>query len=70
MVSQQENYGCLQRKSAVSQSYSHLTIERELARTAQVHSDLNKLSADAAAEHSSSLLEDCEVSDIVCAIGK
>ena len=66
MFSQPEKFGCLQGTSAVSQSYSHLTIERKPARTAQVHSDLNKLSA---AEHSSSLLEDCAVSDIVCAIG-
>ena len=50
-----------------SQSFSHLTIEREPVGTAQVHSDLNKLSAEAAAEHSSSFSEDCEVSDIVCA---
>ena len=48
----------------VSQSFSHLTIEREPVGTAQVHSDSNKLSADAAAEHSSSFSEECEVSDI------
>ena len=34
---------------------------------AQVQSDLNKLSAEAAVEHSSSLLKDCEDSDIECA---
>ena len=45
MVSQQENSGCLERTSAVSLSYSHLTSEREPVGTAQVHSDLNKLSA-------------------------
>ena len=48
-------------------SFSHLTIEREPVGTAQVHSDLNKLSAEAAAEQSCSFSEDCEVSDIVCA---
>ena len=67
VVSQRENSGFLERTSSVSQSYSHLTIEREPVGTAQVHSDLNKLSAEAAAKHSSSLLEDCKVSDIVCA---
>ena len=56
-----------ERTCAVSQSYSHLTTEMEPVGTAQVHSDLNKLSAEAAAEHSSSLMEDCEISDIVCA---
>ena len=67
VVRQPEKSGCMERTSAVSQSYSHLTIEREPDGTAQVHSDLNKLSAEAAAEHSSSLMEDCEISDIVCA---
>ena len=52
---------------SVIQHSSHLTIEREPVGTAQVNSDLNKLSAEAAAVHSSSLSEDCEVSDIVCA---
>ena len=67
VVSQPENSSCLERTSAVSLSYSQLTVEREPVSTAQVNSDLNKLSAEAAAEHSSCLLEDCEVADIVCA---
>ena len=67
VVRQPEKSGSLERTSSVSQSFSHLTIEREHGGTAQVHSDLNKLSAEAAAEHSSSFSEDCEVSDIVCA---
>ena len=67
VVRQPEKSGSLERTSSVSQSSSHLTIEREPVGTAQVHSDLNKLSAEAAAEHSSSFLENCEVSDIVCA---
>ena len=62
MVRQPEKSGSLERTSSVSQSFSHLTIEREPVGTAQVHSDLNKLSAEAAVEHFSS-----EVSDIVCA---
>ena len=67
VVRQPEKSGSLERTSSVSQSFSHLTIEREPVGTAHVHSDLNKLSAEAAAEHSSSFSEDCEVSDIVCA---
>ena len=67
VVRQPEKSGPLERISSVSQSFSHLTIEREPVGTAQVHSDLNKLSAEAAAEHSSSFSEDCEVSDIGCA---
>ena len=67
VVRQPEKSGSLERTSSVSQSFSHLTIEREPGGTAQVNSDLNKLSAEAAAERSSSFSEDCEVSDIVCA---
>ena len=67
VVRQPEKSDCLERTSSVSQSYSHLTIEREPVDTAQVRSDLNKLSAEAVAEHSSSLLEDCEVSNMVYA---
>ena len=67
VVRQPEKSGSLERTSSVSQSFSHLTIESEPVCTAQVHSDLNKLSAEAAAEHSSSFSEDCKVSDIVCA---
>ena len=66
VVRQPEKSGSLERTSSVSQSFSHLTIEREPVGTAQVHSDLNILSAEAAVEHSSSFSEDCEVSDIVC----
>ena len=67
VVRQPEKSGSLERTSSVSQSFSYLTNEREPGGTAQVHSDLNKLSAEAAVEHSSSFSEDCEVSDIVCA---
>ena len=67
VVSQPEISCCLDRTSAVSQLYRHLTSERETVGIAQVHSDLNKLSAEAAVEHSSSLLKDCEDSDIECA---
>ena len=59
-----ENSGCLDRTSGVSQSFRYLTIEREIG-TAQVQPDLNKLhlllSAGAAVEHSSILVENCEV---------
>ena len=67
VVRQPEKSGGLERTSSVSQSFSHLTIERGPVGTARVHSDLNKLSAEAAAEHSGSLLEVGEVSDIVFA---
>ena len=60
MVNQSEISGCLDRTSAVSQLYRHLTNEKETVGIAQIHSDLNKLSAAAAAEHSSSLLKDWE----------
>ena len=58
VVRQPEKSGSLERTSSVSRSFSHLTIEREPVGSAQVHSDLNKLSAEAAAEHSSSFSED------------
>ena len=64
VVRQPEIFGCLDRTSAVSQQYRYLTSEREIVGIAQVQSDLNKLSAEAAVEHSSSLLKDCEDSDI------
>ena len=67
VVRQPKKSGSLERTSSVSQSFSHLTSEREPVGTAQVHSDLNKLSVEAAAEHSSSFSVDCKVSDIVCA---
>ena len=63
---QSEISGCVVRKSAVSQQYRYLTSERETVGIAQVQSDLNKLSAEAAVEHSSSFLKDCEDSDIEC----
>ena len=54
VVSQPEISGCLDRTSVVSQFYRYLTSERETVGIAQVHMDLNKLSAEeAAVEHSS-----------------
>ena len=67
LVSQTEISGCVDRTSAVFQSYRYLTSERETVGIARVQSDLNKLSAEAAVEHSSSLLRDCVDSDIECA---
>ena len=67
VVRQPEISGCVDRTSAVSQQYRYLTSERETVGIAQVQSDSNKLSAEAAVEHSSSLLKDCEDSDIECA---
>ena len=52
--SKSENSACLDRTSDVSQSSRYLTIDREVVNTlftAQVQSDLNKLSAEAAVEH-------------------
>ena len=54
--SESENSACLDCTSDVSQSSRYLTINREVANTlftAQVQSDWNKLSAEAAVEHSS-----------------
>ena len=54
--SESENSACLDRTSYVSQSSRYLTIEGDVVNTlftAQVQSDLNKLSAEAAVEHSS-----------------
>ena len=48
-VRQSEKSGSLECTSSLSQSFNNLTIERESVGTAQVHSDLNKLSAEAAA---------------------
>ena len=68
VVRQPEISGCVDRTSSVSQQYRYLTSERETFGIAQVQSDLNILSAEAAVEHdSSSLLKDCEDSDIECA---
>ena len=66
VVSQPEK-GCLDRTSAVSQSIRHLTIERETVGTARAQLDSNRLSAEAAVEHSSILLENNKDSDVVCA---
>ena len=57
----------MDRTSSVSQQYRYLASEREIFGIAQVQPDLNKLSAEAAVEHSSSLLKDGEDSDIECA---
>ena len=67
VVSQPEKSGYLDHTSAVSQSISYLTIEREVVGTAKVQSDLNKLSPEAAVEHPRILVENCEEADIVCA---
>ena len=67
MVKQPEFLGRVDRTSAGSQQYRYLTSERDTVRITQVQSDLNKLSAEAAVEHSSILLKDCEDSDIECA---
>ena len=69
MVSQpeSENTSCLDRTSDVSQPSRYLTIEREVVGTAQVQSDLNQLSAEAAVEHSSILVDKCEDSEVVYA---
>ena len=59
-----ENSACLDRTSDVSQSSTYLTIERLVVNTlftAQVQSDLNKLSAEASVEHSK-----CDDLEIVC----
>ena len=69
VVSQSENLACLDRTSDVSQSSRYLTIEKDVVNTlftAQVQSDLNKLSAEAAVEHSSISVDKCYDSEIVC----
>ena len=66
VVSQSENSGCLDRTSDVSQSSRYLNTEREVVGIAQVQSDLYKLSAEAAVEHSSILVDNCEDSEVVC----
>ena len=65
--SESENSACLDRTSDVSQSSRYLSIEREVVNTlftAQVQLDLNKLSAEAAVEHSSILVDKCDDSEI------
>ena len=64
VVSQSENFACLDRTSDVSQSSRYLTIKTLF--TAQVQSDLNKLSAEAVVEHSRISLDKCYDSEIVC----
>ena len=67
--SESENFACLDRTSDVSQSSRYLTIEGDVVNTlftAQVQSDLNKLSAEAAVEHSSISVDKCYDSEIVC----
>ena len=67
--SESENSACLDRTSDVSQSSRYLTIDSEVVNalfTAQVQLDLNKLSAEAAVEHSSILVDKCDDSEIVC----
>ena len=67
--SESEDFACLDRTSDVSQSSRYLTIEGDVVNTlftAQVQSDLNKLSAEAAVEHSSISVDKCYDSEIVC----
>ena len=59
-----ENYCYFDCTYDVSQSSRYLIIEREIG-IAQVQS--NKLSAEAAVDHSSMLVENCEDSEAVCA---
>ena len=67
--SESENSACLDRTSDVSQSSRYFTIEREVVNTlftAQVQSDLSKLSAEAAVEHYSISVDKCDNSEIGC----
>ena len=78
VVSQSENSSCLDRTSDDSKSYRlqetetssrYLTIDSEIINalfTAQAQSDLNKLSAEAAVEHSSILVDKCDDLEIAC----
>ena len=64
-----ENSACLDRTSDVSQSSRYLTIDIDVVNTlftAQVQSNLNKLSAEAAVEHYSISVDKCDNSEIVC----
>ena len=63
--SESENSACLDRTSDVSQSSRYLTMEREVANTLFT-SDLNKMSAEAAAEHYSIPVDKCDNLEIVC----
>ena len=67
--SETENSACLDCTSDVSQSSRYLTIDSDVVNTlftAQVQSDLNKLSAEAAVEHYSISVDKCDNSEIVC----
>ena len=67
VVSQPENSGCLERTPSVSPPNRRLTVERDCSNTAQVQSELNRLSAEAAEEHPSILVDNSEDSEVVCA---
>ena len=69
MVSQpeSENSGCFERTPTASQPNRRLTVEGDCFNTAQVQSDLNRLSAEAAEEHPSILVDNSEDSEVVCA---
>ena len=62
-----ENSGCLERTPSASQPNRRLTVEGDCFNTAQVQSDLNRLSAEAAEEHPSILVDNSEDSEVVCA---
>ena len=62
-----ENSGCLERTPSASQPNRRLTAEGDCFNTAQVQSDLNRLSAEAAEEHPSILVDNSEDSEVVCA---
>ena len=67
--SETENSACLDRTSDVSQSSRYLTIDSGVVNTlftAQVQSDLYKLSAEAAVEHYSISVDKCDNLEIVC----
>ena len=66
--SESENFACLDRTSDVSQSVRYLTIEGDVVNTlftAQVQSDLKKMSAEAAVDRSSISVDKCYDSEIV-----
>ena len=67
MVSQPENSGWLERTPSVSPPNRRLTVEEDCFNTAQVQSDLNRLSAEAPEEHPSILVDISEDSEVVCA---
>ena len=65
--SQPENSGCWEPISLVSEPNRYLTVEGESVNTAQDQSDLNRLSAEVAGEHPSTLVDISEDSEVVCA---